>query len=94
MLLWNEQGNIISRPKLILQKVNNEHYQASSSTKLYPLFFSVELPEQHLNVILQPRMIEQEIAANRNSFWMGAVEARDIQTGQSNGKGNMYIFKQ
>jgi len=39
-------------------------------------------------------MVGKEISANRNSFWMGAAEARDKQTGQAAGKGNMYIFKQ
>jgi hypothetical protein len=94
VLLWDEYGNIMARPQITLQKINDENIQAGSLTKQYPLLFSVNLPEQHLNITLRPRMIEQEITANKNSFWMGAVEALDIQSSQSMGKGNMYIFKQ
>jgi hypothetical protein len=94
VLLWDGQGNIMARPQLILQKINNDKEQAGSLAKQYPLFFSIELPEQRLNIMLQPRMIQQEMTANKNSFWMGAVEAMDKQSGQAVGKGNMYVFKQ
>lgn len=94
VLFWNEQGNIMARPPLILQKISSDKEQTGPSAKQYPLFFSIELPEQQLSIILQPRMVQQEITANKNSFWMGAVEAMDKQSGQMVGKGNMYIFKQ
>jgi hypothetical protein len=94
VLLWDEHGNIMARPQMTLQKISNHNIQAGTLTKQYQLFFSVILPEQHLHITLQPRMIQQEITANKNSFWMGAVEAMDKQTGQPAGKGNMYIFKQ
>jgi len=93
VLLWNEQGNIMARPQLILQKESNDKSQPGPA-KQYPLFFSIELPDQQLNLMLQPRMMQQEITANRNSFWMGAVEVKDKRSGQAAGKGNMYIFKQ
>jgi len=94
VLLWNEQGNIMARPQMILQKENNNKGEINSLTKLYPLSFSIELPEQKLDLVLQPRMMQQEVTANKNSFWMGAVEAMDKKSGQAAGKGNMYIFKQ
>jgi Lipocalin-like domain len=93
VLLWNEQGNIMARPQMIFQKESSDKIQPGQA-KQYPLFFSIELPEQQLKIILRPRMIQQEITANKNSFWMGAVEAIDKQSGQPAGKGNMYIFKQ
>ncbi len=94
VLLWDGQGNIMARPQITLQKISNDNMQAGLLTKQYPLFLSVILPELHLDILLRPRMAEQEITANKNSFWMGAVEALDSQTNQSMGKGNMYIFKQ
>ena len=94
VLLWDEQGNIMSKPQVLLQNISNDHVQSGTLTRQYPLFFSVVLPTQHLNIQLQPRMTEQEIMANKNSCWMGAVEAIDSQSGMPLGKGNMYIFKQ
>lgn len=94
VLLWDENGQIMARPQLILQTSNNESGGASPLTKAYPLFFSIALPGQQVNIKLQPRMIDQEITANKNTYWMGAMEATDSQSGQSAGKGNMYIFKQ
>ncbi len=94
VLLWDEQGNIMAKPQVIMQKIENVPVQAGTLSRQYPLFFSVILPEQHLNIQLQPRMTRQEILANKNSCWMGAVEATDSQSGKAMGKGNMYIFKQ
>lgn len=94
VLLWDEQGNIMARPEITLKKINSNNLQAGSLTKPYPLFFSIELPGQHVQVLLQPRMVQQEIAANKNSVWLGAVEALDVQSGRPAGKGNMFIFKQ
>lgn len=94
VLLWDESGNIMARPQVSVQKINNDMNGSRLSAKQYPLYFSVILPEQHIHVMLKPRMVEQEIAANKNSFWMGAVEATDEQSGQPAGKGNMYVFKQ
>lgn len=94
VLLWDAQGNIMARPQLSLQKISDDNIQAGTLTKPYPLLFSVNLREQHFNITIRPRMIEQEITANKNSFWMGAVEAINSQSGQLSGKGNMYIFKQ
>ncbi len=94
VLLWDENGNIMARPQITLQKINEENIQAGSLTKQYPLFFSVIMPDQHLKITVKPRKVEQEIAANKNSFWMGAIEAIDSQSVQPAGKGNMFIFKQ
>ncbi|MBK8519518.1 MAG: lipocalin family protein [Ferruginibacter sp.] len=94
VLLWDEYGNIMARPQITLQQTSNDNIQAGSLTKPYPLLFSVNLPDQHLNITVKPRKVEQEIAANKNSFWMGAVEAIDSLSGQRAGKGNLFIFKQ
>lgn len=93
-MLWDEQNNIMARPQVTMQLISKENTVALTSSKAYPLFFSIEIPQQQLNIIVKPRMLQQEITANKNSFWMGAVEAIDNRTGQSAGKGNMYIFKQ
>lgn len=94
VLLWDEQGNIMAKPTLILEQQQNKTTGPDSLSRPYPLIFSIVLPEQQLNIQLQPRMTSQEIKANKNSFWMGAMEARETNSGLPAGKGNMYIFKQ
>ncbi|MBL7701465.1 MAG: hypothetical protein JNM14_04405 [Ferruginibacter sp.] len=92
-MLWDEQHQIMAKPQVTMKLLGKENVVATS-LKLYPLFFSIEIPQQQFSIMLRPRMRQQEITANKNSFWMGAVEAIDKATLQFAGKGNMYIFKQ
>lgn len=92
ILLWDKEGNLMPR-----QKVHVSMFHTSQSKpvagKKYPLYFILNLPGEQLSVLVRPRMEKQEITANKNSFWMGAVEAVDEHNGQVQAKGNMYIFK-
>jgi len=94
VLLWDEQGEIMAKPPLFLQQLYIDSVPAASLSRPYPLYFSVVIPSEQINLKLQPRMAGQEITANRSSCWMGAVEATDSSSGRRAGKGNMYIFKQ
>lgn len=94
ILLWDEHDNLMPRPSVQLKMFKNERQVTSSPGKSYPLYFTVSLPGENISFLIKPRMVQQEIRANKNSFWMGAVEAVDERSNRILGKGNMYIFKQ
>jgi len=92
--LWDEYDNLMARPSVQLKKFENREQATPFTGKSYPLYFTLSLPGENTSFLIKPRMIQQEIHANKNSFWMGAVEAEDQRSNQSSGKGNMYVFKQ
>ena len=93
ILLWDEKGNIMAKPGVKLYADVTDQQPAGSSGRQYPLFFSIALPGENIDVMVKPTITGQEISANRNSFWIGAVYAIDRKTKEVTGKGNMYIFK-
>lgn len=92
--MWDPSGNLILRPAVNLQTMTDQKNAGKNGERDYPLNFYMQAPAFQGDLVLQPRMIQQEIVANKSSFWMGAVELVDQQTGLQKGIGNMYIFKQ
>ncbi len=92
ILLWDEKGNIMAKPAVQLY-ADIADQQPAGLSRQYPLFFSIALAGENIDVMIKPTITLQEIGANRNSFWMGAVYAVDKKTKEITGKGNMYIFK-
>lgn len=91
-LLWAKNGDFMLKSGIEVKM--NEHYTGGVGSKSYPLFYSINLPGSNINISERPRMLNQEVENNKSSFWMGAVEVVDPNTGIRQGKGNMYIFKQ
>ncbi|MBK7434288.1 MAG: hypothetical protein IPI66_10535 [Chitinophagaceae bacterium] len=92
-LLWDEKGRVKECPGLSIHPDRNKIFP-SRSGKIYPLNFSVMIPEENLSLSIRPRMEDQEVMANRASFWMGAIAAYPAGSEQEAGTGNMYIFSQ
>ncbi len=65
-------------------------WKSLASKKSYCLDWTLSTGTRSLRI--RPRLQNQEIQAGKKSFWMGAIEAIDVATGGSVGKGNMYIF--
>ena len=91
--LWDAQGKLT--PSVFLVKIDKSAIWKSSVThKSYPLGVFIQILDENVHLSIRPRIKEQEISANKNSFWMGAIEAKDSVTGAVVGVGNMYILKQ
>jgi len=91
-MLWDKNGNSMLKSGI---EVQTKRVQIKTSgSKPYPLYYSITLPGSNINISERPRMQNQEIENNKSSFWMGAVEVVDPNTGVQQGKGNMYVFKQ
>jgi len=92
-LLQNEKEGIPVRiqPKI---RVAEKDQLVLSSGKKYPLSYLLELYGDKRSLLIRPMARQQEILAGKRSFWMGAVECIDRESGALTGKGNMYIFRQ
>ena len=91
-ILSDKNGNFMLKSEIEVQ-TKSVRIEAGGS-KPYPLYYSINLPGSNINILERPRMQNQEVVNNKSSFWMGAVEVVDPNTGVQQGKGNMYIFKQ
>jgi hypothetical protein len=69
-----------------------DHWKSLKSGKSYPLTFIIQLPNNEKTIYIRPLIEDQEINANKSSFWMGAIEVIDPEKKVKNGSGNMYIF--
>jgi predicted secreted hydrolase len=56
---------------------------------VYPSGWRVRVPGAHVNVVLTPQVLDQELANGVGgvSYWEGAVDVRDAVSGRSVGLG-------
>lgn len=93
-IMWDEKGNRMLRPLIEIKSIKPDFSVKNELSKPYPLFFSFLVPGSKSTMLIRPRIAEQEVRHNKSSFWMGAIEVIDEQTGRQQGMGNMLIFRQ
>jgi len=79
-----------SNRRLTIEAKN--YWKSERSGKLYPLTFTIQLPNNEKTIYIRPTIENQEMNAKKSSFWMGAIECIDPEKKVKNGSGNMYIF--
>jgi hypothetical protein len=93
-IAWDASGAVMLRPAIQLLPVEVINNETTRLKKPYPLYFTISIPGYKGKLSLKPRIINQELRANKSSFWMGAIELTDEESGMQEGLGNMYIFRQ
>lgn len=87
---WDQKGQKISGNKLEIQNLATD----PGNEKKYPLRYQIIDDEGDYSCVILPVTDQQVVYAQKQSCWMGAVDAVDSKTGKKKGAGNMYIFKQ
>ncbi|MFZ1558305.1 MAG: lipocalin family protein [Saprospiraceae bacterium] len=90
---WENGQNIYQNYSPKIGPDQDGKWYSSHSGKSYPLAYLITLPFYDNQILLKPAIDDQEIKANQNSFWMGAVNLFDKEGGVIVGVGNLYILK-
>lgn len=76
----------------LVKVLPHSNWKSSTTHKIYPLSFEVELPQVHKTLHIVPKALNQELKQKQASFWMGAVTVRDKFSNLELGSGNLYLF--
>lgn len=89
---WDAAGNFQPSAEMPAVDPAANVWQSERSGKSYPLCWSVTSNSAAGKYLIKPVVEDQEISANKNSLWLGAVKITDATTGKILGRGNMIIL--
>ncbi len=87
--LIDVDGRVTYLPRSAFSAVASGSWTSPHTGGVYPSGWRVRVPAAHVDVVLTPVLLDQELAnmAGGVSYWEGAVDARDFATGRGAGVG-------
>src|ERR1019366_1108868 len=87
--LIDAAGRVTYLPRAAFSAVATGTWKSAHTGGVYPSGWRVSVPAAHVNLVLSPVLVDQELANTVGgvSYWEGAVDVRDTGSGHALGVG-------